>query len=685
MKLPGGTDILRPRARKLDTTAVQALFVAWSLVATPSRAVAADAADLILTNARIVTEDARQPAAQALAIKGGRLVFVGQESGAKDYIGPATRIEDAGGRRVLPGLVDAHIHPTGIADVPICSLDSRPTPLKDLAPFIRGCISRFGIKPGDWVEVQDWDFSHGSDPSAEAPTLRAALDRASTDYPIVLYGNDAHHGAFNSLALARARNDKGVAVGFSKASLRTDFSSYRELIGVDAAGEPDGTVNEEARDAMGMPFILDSSLRELMKAPEKVSQRLNSAGITAVQDAYVVPAVMDYYNLLKATGKLSFRVNLIQFYEPEAFRTASGRIDYDAILTRAKAMRARYAGGDLIRSEAIKIFADGVLEGNPYAMPPTLPESPSLKPYLQPIFSKGPDGGLAVRGYVDTGSTICSDVRAHPDSYVDSKDVSVFMAAHGYHPGQCAISSGRFQHERQVIIDYAKAAHLAGFTLHLHAISDAAVRVAVDAIESARAADGNSGLPDTIAHLQVVAPEDVKRIGKDHLYLAYTYSWAATDPEYDMSVVPFLEKVEGSGYAALHKPEFYYEKQFYPARQTKSAGGVLVAGSDAPVETRDPQPFVNMQFALTRANPGQPPANPAERLTINEVVEAYTINGARAMGRAKDFGSLEVGKSGDFIVLNQDIFELARAGRAEDIGKTRVLETWLKGQRVYPP
>lgn len=132
---------------RLATRAVIGLCVAGPCAAAP--------AELVLTNARIVTEDARQPTAQALAITGGKLVFVGSNAGARAYVGPATRTEDAGGRLVLPGLVDAHIHPLGTADVPRCTLDSRTIALKDLASIIKTCISRFGIKPGDWVEVQE--------------------------------------------------------------------------------------------------------------------------------------------------------------------------------------------------------------------------------------------------------------------------------------------------------------------------------------------------------------------------------------------------------------------------------------------------------------------------------------------------------------------------------------------------
>jgi len=644
---------------------------------------AAQPADLVLTNAKIVTEDARNPSADALVVRKGRLVYVGNAAGAKAYVGPKTHVEDAKGRVVLPGLVDAHIHPLGIAELPSCTLDSKPISLTDLAPFIQECIRRFDIKPGEWVAVQQWNPTAGNQPGPEAANFRSALDRASKDHPVVLIGNDGHHGAYNSVALARAKNERAQVVGFSKATLHSDFVAFAKLIGVDAAGEPDGTVNEDAREALGSPDILEVNFAELMKAPQKVPERLASAGITAVQDAVVAPDMLAYYDLIRQRGEMTFRANLIQFYVPEQFRAADGSIDYGAIVTKAKEVRARYAGDDLIRSEAIKIFADGVLEGNPYAVPPTLPDSPSLKPYLQPIFGPGSDGKLMVTGYVDTAAPLCAEVRKHPERFESAEAVAAFMKGNGYHPAQCAISSGKLQHDRQVILDYSRAAHLAGFTLHIHAIGDAAVRTAVDAIEFARAADGNDRRPDTLAHLQVIAPEDVTRIGRNHLYLAYTYSWANADMDYDLTVTPFFEKVSGTGYAAFHNPDFYYEKQFYPARQTKAAGGILVAGSDAPVNTRDPQPFVNMQYGVTRAIPGRPPANPAERLTIKEMLQAYTIDGARAMGRDSEFGSLAVGKSADFILIDRDIFALPAAGKADEIGKTKVLKTWFRGKAVY--
>jgi predicted amidohydrolase YtcJ len=649
----------------------------------PTVRAATEPADLVLTGARIYTVDPANPSAEALAVTGGKIVYVGSDAGAAALIGPATKVEPAGGRLVLPGLVDAHIHPTGIVDLPMCSLESQAIDLDALPAFVRGCIERFHIPAGAWVAVQQWNFTDGNHPSAANPTLRAALDHASLDRPVALLGNDGHHGAFNSLGLARAKTAAGAVVGYSRATLRSDFPQYRKLIGIDAAGEPNGTVNEDARDRLGAPGLLEVNLPALMKAPEKMPQRLNSVGITAVQDAVVTLANLPVYDALLAKGALTVRVNLLQLIEPEDYAGPDGVIDYGRLIRRANAVRARYAGQDLIRSDGVKIFADGVLEGNPYATPPTLPDSPSLKPYLQPIFGPGDDGKLAVTGYVDTASALCQAVRAAPDRYAEPAAVAAFQKANGYHPDQCAISSGKLQHDRAVILDYARAAHLAGLTLHIHAIGDAAVKTAIDAIEAARAADGNDRTLDAIAHLQVVAPEDVARIGRDHIFTVYTYSWATAVPEYDISVTPFFEHVKGNRWAAFHDPNSYYEKAFYPAKSTRDAGGILAAGSDAPVTTRDPQPFVNMQVGVTRDQPPFPPANPWERLTIRDLVEAYTLGGARAMGREREFGSLTVGKSADFIVLDQDILKLGDEGRAEEIGRTKVLETWFKGREVY--
>ena len=156
-----------------------------------------------------------------------------------------------------------------------------------------------------------------------------------------------------------------------------------------------------------------------------------------------------------------------------------------------------------------------------------------------------------------------------------------------------------------------------------------------------------------------------------------------TDPDYDLTVIPFFQKVTGNSYEALHAPNSYYESNTYPVRAVKAAGGILVAGSDAPVETRDPRPFVNMTYATTRSSPGKPPLSRQQSISLRDVIEAYTINGASMLNLQNEAGSLEVGKSADFILLDRDILALADAGHPQDIAQTQVLGTWFRGKKVY--
>jgi len=660
-------------------------LVAAALVA--PKAVAAEAApspaDTVISNAKIYTVDKGRSIAQALAIRNGKIVFVGADAQAQGWIGPKTRVEKLGGKLVLPGLFDSHIHPTAIVKEDVCDLASAEKSLKEMEAFVQACVQRYKLPPGAWLNVHQWNYTNGNQPDADRPTLLATLDRVSRTIPIQLLGNDGHHGAFNSVALKLAKNAQGRTVGLSKATLATDFAAYHNFIGVDADGNPNGAVNEDARNVLAAPDILMAEFNQVMRDRIQVVRDMNAVGITGFLDAYVTPEILQLYEALEREGHLTARATVAQFYDPEQIKTADGKVDYDRMVSDAKRVRDAHASDPLIRADVVKLFADGVMEGNPYAVPPTLPNTLALRPYKQPIFGKAKDGKLTVTGYVDTDSALCKEVRSQPAKYSSSEAVRTFMAAHGYHPGQCRISSGQLQHDQAVTMEFVKRFHLAGFTLHIHVIGDGSLKVALDALEAARAADGVSSQPDGLAHVQLAQPSDVARIGKDHLYVAFTYSWAYADPQYDMTVIPFIDKVIGNSYAALHSPKNYYEPNAYPFKGVKDAGGTLVAGSDAPVNTADPQPFVNMAVAVTRRLPGGQSESPQQAISIRDVIEAYTVNGARFLRRETEAGSLESGKSADFIVVDQDILKLADEGNADQVAKTRVLETWFQGKPVY--
>lgn len=664
----------------MTRTAFIHIFLAYcAILSSPSQA-APDLPDLIVIGSKIETSETPTQPVSAFAVTGSIFSYVGTADKALKLAGPKTRIIRTGNKRVLPGLVDAHLHPAGIVELDICDLNSEPKSLAQIADVVRACLIRYKVKPGAWLAVAQWNLFNGNEPDADHPTFRAALDRAAPNNPVQLMGNDGHHGAFNSAALRLAQTSDGKVIGLTRETLGGPFAALRDLVGVDVNGEPSGGVNEEARAVMGIAAFNQDEMDAVMKRPQAVIERLNSAGITAFLDADVKPELIKLYEVLQERGQLTAYATLAQFYDPSATRKADGSVDYDQMVDDAVRVRDRFRDNPLIRADTVKLYADGVLEGDPLAVPPTLPNSPSLKPYLQPVFGKDQNGRATFSGrYVDPLSPACLVAKTSP---MTPEANAIFIKQNGFHPSQCKRSSGKFQHEPAIIMEYARRMHKAGLALHIHAIGDAAVRVAVDALEAARLGDpiNVSRRPDTLAHLQLVNAEDVARIGKNKLFLAMTYAWIYTDKEYDLSVIPFVQKVSGDDVAALHEVNSYYEQQAYPVAAMRNAGAVLVAGSDAPVETRDPRPFVNMQIAVMRARGGSPPLNAAESISIGDAVQAYTINGAKSLGREQVFGSIAVGKSADFIIIDRDVLSIP----AEQIGDTKVEQTWFRGKQVYP-
>jgi hypothetical protein len=639
-------------------------------------------ADLIVLDARIYTAVDRAMA-EAMAVRGDRLVYVGSEAGALAWRGAHTHLLRLHGRLVVPGLIDSHIHPIDILDWDVCDLDNQAKSLRQLVPFVQRCLRHYRLKPGDWLYVFQWNPSDANQPDDELPTLRAALDRAAPNNPVELLGSEGHQAAFNSRALALARDKSGAVIGYSRRTLATDFAALRPYIGLTAAGEPNGAVVDAGREPIDSVHLLYNDVMRTVKAPERMTERLNSVGITAFLDAMTAPEGLPVYDALLARQRMTVRANLAVYLDPDHFRGEDGRVDFDALIDKATAMRARYADNPFVRADFFKIFGDGEVEGDPFARPPRLGDAAMLHPYLEPIFAVDADHHATVTGYVDPDAAACRKVRADPASYEAESDIADFQKANGYFPVQCQIWYGKLTTDRAVLVELARRLHLAHFNIHVHVIGDGTARTIIDAIEAARAADGDSSTRDSIAHLQFADPDDVRRIGRDRLYVAFTYSWAIADLDYDMTIVPFVQKVSGNSYEQLHAPGSFYEDNSYPVRATRDAGGRLVAGSDAPVATRDPQPFVNMAIAVTRRTPGGRPMNAAQGISIRDVLDAYTIEGARFLGREAEIGSLESGKSADFVILDRDILALADTGHAQEVGGTRVLETWFRGERVY--
>ena len=513
-------------------------------------------ADLVLTGAKIYTEDARHRTAEALAVKDGKIVFVGTDKAAVQFIGPATKQIMANGRLVLPGLVDSHIHPLDTIEFDSCNLHAKPMSLAEITDTVRGCIAAGHVPAGHWVRVSQWEMAAGNAPDARHPDLRAALDAASISNPIIIVGWDGHHSGFNSAGLALAHDQHGRTVGMSKATLSREFANLVPYIGIRSNGEPNGVVNDRGKQVIDTSSIAADQRKRLLEQPYLVADRLNSVGITAAQDAAARATSYPIYDALQKSGRMSFRLNIAQLFEPETFRDKAGEVDYARLFAQADAVRAKYAGNPLVKADAIKVFADGVVESDPTSVPPTLGNSPRLVPYLQPIFGRNAEGHLTVNGYVNPADPVCDFARSHLDELASDAAIQRFMRINHFHPAQCAIYYGVPQHDPAIFAAYVREAHLHDYTLHIHAISDGALRMAVDAIEAARAADGKNRRPDTIAHVEFGNPLDIAQAGRDHLFIAWTFSWIYAEPDgFDMSVVPFYNRVSGTTFADLHAPD----------------------------------------------------------------------------------------------------------------------------------
>ncbi|MBB3168278.1 amidohydrolase [Simiduia aestuariiviva] len=665
-------------------------------------------ATLIINHATIYTADAKAAFAEAVAISNDRIIYVGDNAGATRHLGSQTRVINAAGKVVLPGLHDVHIHPFGLVSNSKCDLKSEPLSLAALSAIVKKCIEEAALPDGEWLTVDQWNFTKGNQPIESLPTLRAALDAASASHPIFLRGNDGHHGGANSLALASAKNKRNVTIGINKNTVKTEFAEYQQYIGLDAQGEPDGNVSEGARYLLaleGNALTGDGDPAALANKMPHINKLLNRRGITSIQDAASDIETFDVYEQYARSGQQTFRMTaaLITDFarfskgapitESDTHKLAAktnGKgaahadwvtqnslqsVNISAVIKAFRQLRERQSNPELLKADAAKIFIDGVIEGNPYSDPPALPNAAVYQPYLQPRF-KQTGGRLQLDGYIDTQAPQCAGLNSAEKHPID--DRQSFYSNWGHHPEQCIESVGRLEHNADFIKKYIYALEAAGFAVHAHAIGDRAVGVALSTFAESRKSLRHS-LPQTISHAQQIAPQDQRRLADNSVFLALTFAWAIPDYLYDVTVTPFIDNL--SSLAAIYEPSLY-AMQHYPAKSALRQGATIVAGSDAPVDTRDPRPFVNIAAAVTRSAEGRI-YNPQERLSMTEALDAYTLNGAKALQQDALTGSIEVGKKADLIMIDRDIFLDAKNLDAAGISKTQVLMTVFDGAIVY--
>ena len=288
-------------------------------------------ADLIVLNARIHTADPTRPQAQALAVRDGRIVFVGSSMEAEALAGRDTERLDLDGRTVIPGMVDAHGHLINLGDA-LETVDLVGTRSYD--EVIARVVERARTAPkGQWIRGRGWDQNDWSDtrmPSHEA------LSRALPDHPVLLERVDGHATLVNSVAMRQSGITRGTP----------DPDGGRIL--KDSDGEPTGVLIDNAA-TLAWSQVPAATREQLERSIVKAIAELHRYGLTGLHDAGVDRAGLEAYESLARAGRFPLR-NYVMVTGDSGSVSAAFRRGPQAGL---------YGGRIWVRS--IKLWADGAL------------------------------------------------------------------------------------------------------------------------------------------------------------------------------------------------------------------------------------------------------------------------------------------------------------------------------------
>ena len=305
--------------------------------------------DLIIVNGNIVTMDPLIPKVEALAVRDGRVVALGSDGEIRALSTSETRVVDAGGRLVLPGFQDTHIHlqDCGYEYGMNADLTGPRTPDE-----LKAALKAFaGQTNGEWIRGVGWFTGTFN----ETNLTREVLDEAVPDRPAYLLSSDCHSGCLNTLACE--------ALGL--------MDEVPEVVGghfvIGADGKVTGMVHEAANHWVraGMPEVADAEYAEGVKYAQALCNR---HGITGVLDALVTERHARVYQKLADDGDLTVRICSTAYVHPsEKTEEALARVD---------ALRKAHSDGGMYRVHSAKFFLDGVMESRTAVM---------LEPYSDEI------------------------------------------------------------------------------------------------------------------------------------------------------------------------------------------------------------------------------------------------------------------------------------------------------------
>ena len=538
-------------------------------------------ADAVYTNARIYTVDETRPWAEAMAVADGRIVAVGSAGDMAAHTGDATAIVDLGGRMVMPGIHDTHIHPSLAGEMQQLQCYFLSFELEEVLDTLKGCIAE--AEDGEWVRGGQWyDVLFGQ--SEQSP--REILDEIAPDNPVFLMDWSWHNGWVNTRALETFGIDRD-----------TPDPQGGVIAKDEETGEPTGILGDAAAYSMlrQLPaYTLDERMSALAWSLGQISQH----GVTTIKEAIVTTSTAETYREMSRQDRLPLRIkanlswkNAFANSHDEELALIANRTDYET---------------EDVDNRFAKIMLDGV------PIPPVFTAA-MLRPYEPNV--------LYPAGW--RGKLIFEPEELNPDVV---------------------------ELDRQ------------GLSVKIHATGDWSVRAALDAIEAAREANGDSGVIHEISHAELIDPADIPR-------------FAALNVAAEMCPI-LWHPVPGLTWDVWLGPD----RKPWPIKTLVESGALVTYGSDWSV-VPTPNPWPGIEAMVTRADPSGAMDGtlwPEQAIDLETTIRIFTLNSAIANRAGDTSGSLEVGKDADFIVLDRNIFDVP----ITDVGDTQVLMSVVGGEAI---
>ncbi|MQY61190.1 amidohydrolase family protein [bacterium] len=529
-------------------------------------------ADLVLLNGTVWTVNPDQPWAEAVALKGDKILEVSSSEEIKGMIGDNTQVIDLKGDLVLPGFIDSHTH---FLDGGFSLLSIRLRDAESREEFITRIDDKAKkIKKGVWILGGNWD--HQSFDPPELPR-KEWIDPVTPHNPVCVNRHDGHMVLVNSLALKLA--------GITK---NTPTPAGGEILKDPETGEPTGILKDSAMNLV-MRHIPEPSFKEKLKAAEVALKHAAELGVTSVHDMAYAENFEVYQELL-SQNKLTARLYVyIPITEVEIYARLKLKTPF---------------GNNLLKIGGLKGFIDGSLGSSTALFFDPYTDNPRKKGLLHSQMF--PEGIMKKR-----------------------------------------------------IIQADKA----GLQVAVHAIGDKANNILLDIFERIITQNGERDRRWRIEHAQHLLPQDIERIANLGII-------ASVQPYHAIDDGRWAERKIG-------RKRCQYT---YAFKSLVEKGAVLVCGSDWTVAPLDP--IGGIYAAVTRQTlDGKHPEGwfPEQKISLEEAIRGYTLNGAYAEFSENLKGSVEKGKLADLVVLSRNIFKI----QPDEIQKTEVKMTIFNGKVIY--